>query len=57
VKQGLVADLGSAHRMDVFDSGYRGFDGKCLPKDMQGLIDAADDGSAASASENRPGNQ
>jgi UDPglucose 6-dehydrogenase len=43
VKQGLAADprLGPSH-MDVFDGGYRGYDGKCLPKDMQGLIDAAD---------------
>jgi UDPglucose 6-dehydrogenase len=42
VKEGLTADprLGMSH-MDVFDSGYRGYGGKCLPKDTLGLIDLA----------------
>ena len=42
VKAGIAADLriGGSH-MEVFDSGYRGYGGKCLPKDTCGLIEAA----------------
>jgi UDPglucose 6-dehydrogenase len=40
VKAGLYADprLGGSH-FDVYDGGYRGFGGKCLPKDSAGLLD------------------
>jgi UDP-glucose 6-dehydrogenase len=42
VKKGIAADprIGGSH-MEVFDSGYRGYGGKCLPKDTQGLIELA----------------
>jgi UDPglucose 6-dehydrogenase len=42
VKSGIAADprIGGSH-MEVFDSGYRGYGGKCLPKDTQGLIELA----------------
>jgi UDPglucose 6-dehydrogenase len=42
VKNGIAADprIGGSH-MEVFDSGYRGYGGKCLPKDTQGLIELA----------------
>lgn len=42
VKTGIAADprIGGSH-MEVFDSGYRGYGGKCLPKDTQGLIELA----------------
>src|SRR5690606_38785168 len=40
VKAGIAADtrIGGSH-LTVFDSGYRGYGGKCLPKDTHGLID------------------
>lgn len=34
------ARIGASH-MDVHDSGYRGYSGKCLPKDSKSLIDLA----------------
>ena len=42
VRQALAADprLGSSH-LNVFDGGYRGYAGKCLPKDTCGVIDFA----------------
>ena len=43
VKKGLYADVrvGASH-FDVHDGGYRGFGGKCLPKDSSGLLDQAE---------------
>jgi UDPglucose 6-dehydrogenase len=43
VRAGIAADprIGASH-LDVFDSGYRGYGGKCLPKDTLGLIDLAE---------------
>lgn len=43
VKSGIAADprIGGSH-MEIYDSGYRGYGGKCLPKDTRGLIDIAD---------------
>ncbi len=40
LKRGLGADprIGTSH-LDVLDGGYRGYDGKCLPKDTLSLID------------------
>jgi UDPglucose 6-dehydrogenase len=42
VKDGLAADarIGASH-LDVHDSGYRGYGGKCLPKDTMALLDLA----------------
>jgi UDPglucose 6-dehydrogenase len=44
VKAGLAADprIGGSH-LDVLDGGYRGFGGKCLPKDVAGIVDFACD--------------
>ena len=44
VKQGFSVDwrIGASH-FDVSDSGYRGYGGKCLPKDTMSLLDLADD--------------
>jgi len=44
VKQGFSVDarIGDSH-FDVNDSGYRGYGGKCLPKDTMSLLDLADD--------------
>lgn len=43
LRAGLYADqrIGASH-FDVFDGGYRGFGGKCLPKDSQALLDLAE---------------
>jgi UDPglucose 6-dehydrogenase len=40
VKEAVAADprIGGSH-LNVLDGGYRGYSGKCLPKDVQGLID------------------
>jgi UDPglucose 6-dehydrogenase len=37
---GADARIGTSH-MDVFDAGYRGYGGKCLPKDSKALLDLA----------------
>ena len=44
VKQGISVDkrIGDSH-FNVLDSGYRGYGGKCLPKDTMSLLDLADD--------------
>jgi UDPglucose 6-dehydrogenase len=43
VRGGLAADqrIGGSH-MSVMEGGYRGYGGKCLPKDTMGLIDLAE---------------
>jgi UDPglucose 6-dehydrogenase len=42
VRAGLAADprIGGSH-FNVFDGGYRGYGGKCLPKDVGGIVDFA----------------
>lgn len=42
VKEAAVADkmIGSSH-LEIFHKGYRGYDGKCLPKDIRALIQFA----------------
>ncbi len=44
VKEGFGVDarIGDSH-LDVNDAGYRGYGGKCLPKDTMSLLDLADD--------------
>jgi len=44
VKQGISVDkrIGDSH-FNVLDAGYRGYGGKCLPKDTMSLLDLADD--------------
>ncbi len=44
VKQGFSVDarIGASH-FNVDDSGYRGYGGKCLPKDTMSLLDLADE--------------
>jgi len=44
VKQGIGVDerIGMSH-LDVLDAGYRGYGGKCLPKDTMSLLDLADE--------------
>jgi UDPglucose 6-dehydrogenase len=44
VKQGIGVDkrIGDSH-FNVLDAGYRGYGGKCLPKDTMSLLDLADD--------------
>jgi UDP-glucose 6-dehydrogenase len=37
---GADARIGMSH-MDVHDGGYRGYGGKCLPKDTKALLDLA----------------
>jgi UDPglucose 6-dehydrogenase len=43
VRRSVAADerIGSSH-MDVLDGGYRGYGGKCLPKDTMALMDLAE---------------
>jgi UDPglucose 6-dehydrogenase len=42
LRAGLAADprIGPSH-LSVFDGGYRGYGGKCLPKDVGGIVDFA----------------
>jgi UDPglucose 6-dehydrogenase len=44
VKEGIGVDkrIGDSH-FNVLDAGYRGYGGKCLPKDTMSLLDLADD--------------
>jgi UDPglucose 6-dehydrogenase len=44
VRQGISVDkrIGDSH-FRVLDAGYRGYGGKCLPKDTMSLLDLADD--------------
>jgi UDPglucose 6-dehydrogenase len=44
VKQGFGVDQRiNASHLDVHDAGYRGYGGKCLPKDTMSLLDLADE--------------
>jgi UDPglucose 6-dehydrogenase len=47
VREGLAADarIGPSH-LSVLDGGYRGYGGKCLPKDTLALMDLAEDAGA-----------